>query len=133
MRRLSFNSEIPPPLELECLKALWATGSGTVKDVRDEVAKDRPLAYTTIMTILERLVKRGSAVRYKTGRSFVYSPAVERETLRKAALQDLIDCFFDGSQPALISYLQQVTVTAGEPKRATAAAAGEERIDTILL
>jgi len=66
--------DIPPPLELACLKALWSLQEGNVKDVRRIVAQSRPLAYTTIMTVLERLVRKGKLARRKVGRAFVYSP-----------------------------------------------------------
>jgi len=45
--------DVPPPLELACLKALWSLQEGSVKDVQRIVAQSRPLAYTTIMTVLE--------------------------------------------------------------------------------
>ncbi len=66
--------DVPPPLELACLKALWSLREGNVKDVRRIVAQSRPLAYTTIMTVLERLVRKGKLARRKVGRAFVYSP-----------------------------------------------------------
>ena len=49
--------DIPPPLEVECLKALWALGEGNVKDVRRAMAGNRNLAYTTVMTVLDRLAR----------------------------------------------------------------------------
>ena len=68
--------EVPPPLELLCLRALWTLGEGNVKAVRQMVAQSRPLAYTTIMTVLERLVRKGMLARRKVGRSFAYAPQV---------------------------------------------------------
>ena len=63
-----------PAAELLCLKALWSLQEGNVKEVRRVVAQSRPLAYTTIMTVLERLVRKGKLTRRKVGRAFVYSP-----------------------------------------------------------
>jgi BlaI family transcriptional regulator, penicillinase repressor len=105
MRKPGPPPEIPPPLELECLKALWNLGEGNVKDVREVLTRDRNLAYTTVMTVLDRLEKRGRVARRKQGRFFVYSPAVSRETLRQFAIEALVDDFFDGSRDALIRYL----------------------------
>jgi predicted transcriptional regulator len=98
--------EIPPPLELECLKALWGIGEGTVRDVREILVGNRNLAYTTVMTVLDRLEKRGGVSRRKHGRSFVYSPKVSQEAVRRYAVKELIDAFFGGSEEALRSYLQ---------------------------
>lgn len=98
--------DIPPPLEVECLKALWALGEGNVKDVRRAMAGSRNLAYTTVMTVLDRLARKGGVARRKVGRSFVYSPVLSRENLRRLAIRDLVDRFFDGSEEALIFYLR---------------------------
>ena len=83
--------EVPPPLELLCLRALWASGEGNVRAVRQIVAESRPLAYTTIMTVLDRLVRKGMLSRRKVGRSFVYAPQATRDAARRAALRELLD------------------------------------------
>jgi len=98
--------DIPPPLELECLKALWTMGEGNVKDVRRALSSNRNLAYTTVMTVLDRLARKGGVARRKVGRSFVYAPVLRRENLRRLAIQDLVDRFFDGSEDALMDYLR---------------------------
>ena len=98
--------EIPPPLELECLKALWGIGEGTVRDVREILVGNRTLAYTTVMTVLDRLEKRGGVSRRKLGRSFLYAPKVSQAAVRRYAVKELVDTFFGGSEEALRSYLQ---------------------------
>jgi predicted transcriptional regulator len=112
---------------LHCLNALWSLGAGGVTDVRRVVGETRPLAYTTIMTVLERLVRKGKIVRRKSGRAFVYSPATSRDELRRIAIRELLDSFFDGSEDALIRFLRPPEAPS-QP-----AAAPEERIDTVLL
>ena len=71
MRKPAPPRDIPPPLELECLKVLWKLGEASVKDVRGDLAASRTLAYTTVMTLMERLVKKGGAARRKSGRMFL--------------------------------------------------------------
>ena len=107
MRRPAAPRDIPPPLELECLKALWSLGEGSVRDVRQVLVGDKNLAYTTVMTVLDRLEKRGGVSRRKQGRSFIYVPKMSRESLRRFAVKELIDGFFDGSEEALVSYLRE--------------------------
>ena len=97
--------EIPPPLELQCLKALWELGEANVKDVRRVLTGNRNLAYTTVMTVLDRLERRGGVRRRKIGRSFVYTPTLSRESLRRLALKEFVDSFFDGSTDSLKDYL----------------------------
>ena len=103
--RTGSGRQIPPPLELLCLKALWTLGEANVKGVRQVVTRERDLAYTTIMTVLDRLVRRGGVERRKVGRSFIYTPVLSREFLRKVAVEQLIDGLFDGSHESLVSYL----------------------------
>ena len=122
-------SEIPPPLELECLKVLWSLGEGSVKDVRHALTANRNLAYTTVMTVLDRLARKGGVARRKVGRSFLYAPVLSRDGLRRLAVRDLVDSFFEGSEDALLSYLRN-----GDASPAAAAQQiAEARIDTALL
>lgn len=114
MRRLAPARDIPPPLELECLKALWDLGHGSVRDVRQVLVGNRNLAYTTVMTVLDRLEKRGGVTRQKRGRAFIYQPKLTREVLRQFAVKDLVDSFFEGSEEALLEYMRQ-----GPPRSAT--------------
>jgi len=121
MMRSGSGTEIPPPLELQCLKALWILGEANVKGVRQIVTQDRSLAYTTVMTVLDRLVRRGGVQRRKVGRSFIYTPVLSRESLRKVAVEQLVDGLFDGSQESLVSYL------AGRPDGIVANATAHSR------
>jgi predicted transcriptional regulator len=127
MRKLSSSTEIPPPLELECLRALWTLGEANVKEVREALAADRNLAYTTVMTVLERLVRRRCVARRKVGRSFVYSALLTRECVRRTAVRDLVDTFFDGSEEALRAWLE-----SDDNAVAAAAAAGHDGLDARL-
>jgi predicted transcriptional regulator len=121
--------DVPPPLELLCLKALWSLQEGNVKAVQQIVAETRPLAYTTIMTVLERLLRKGKLQRRKVGRSFVYAPVASRDEMRKVAVKELLEGFFDGSEAELLRFLGHTDTKAS----AAAAGEGEARIDTVLL
>jgi predicted transcriptional regulator len=127
---------VPPPLELLCLKALWTLEEANVSDVRREVATTRPLAYTTIMTVLERLVRKGKAARRKAGRAYVYTATASREALRHVAIRELLEGFFDGSREELQRFLSR---PEAQPMAAAAGAgtatspAGDEGIETALL
>ena len=76
-------------------------------DVRKAVSKERILAYTTVMTLLDRLEKRGCVARRKPGRSYLYRPKISRDTMREHAMKQLMDSFFDGSAEALLRYLKE--------------------------
>lgn len=138
MRRPGPLRDIPPPLELDCLRILWTLQEANVKGVRDALASRRDLAYTTVMTVLERLVRKGGVTRRKVGRSFLYAPALSRETLRRVAVKELLDCFFDGSRDDLLAYLH-VAESGAEASSVEPEAEPEpdveveERLDTALL
>jgi predicted transcriptional regulator len=64
------------PLEISVMEVLWASGESTVHDVMPKLS--RPLAYTTVMTTLDRLFKKGLLDRRKSDRAFVYVPRFSR-------------------------------------------------------
>ncbi|MFN0169902.1 MAG: BlaI/MecI/CopY family transcriptional regulator [Bryobacteraceae bacterium] len=124
--------DVPPPLEMMCLNALWTLGEANVADVRRQVSESRPLAYTTIMTLLERLARKGVVSRRKVGRAFFYTPAVNRDLLQRAALRQFVESFFDGSEAKLAGFLAQgeLAPPAAAPN---GAAPTDEPLDTSLL
>ncbi len=111
-------NDSPGPLELKCLQAIWRLGEANVKDVRDIVTKDRKLAYTTVMTTLDRLEKKGTLKRKKSGKAFVYSAAMTESELRHLAVQHLTEEYFEGSRESLLAYLRG----SSEPAAAAATA-----------
>ncbi len=107
MRRATPPRDIPPPLEMLCLKALWSLGQGNVAEVREAVAAAKPLAYTTVMTVLDRLAKKNVVTRHKVGRAFVYAPRISRDAIRQLALKEFVDCFFEGSEQRLVEFVRR--------------------------
>ena len=102
--------------------------SGTVREVAEAIAPRHSLAYTTVMTLLERLVKRGQLTREKAGRSFVYTPAQDPARLREIAVTELAQDYFGGSREALRDWLEHGPAAAAAP-----VASASETIDTALL
>ncbi|HXR16129.1 MAG TPA: BlaI/MecI/CopY family transcriptional regulator [Terriglobales bacterium] len=76
------------PLEQQLLSALWLRGSSTVREMLD--AGDIKLAYTTVMTTLDRLYKKQLLNRAPEGRAFRYSPKYTQEELERAAVGETI-------------------------------------------
>ena len=116
--------ELPPPLEMACLNALWELGEGNVEEVRVCVSRHRPLAYTTVLTLLDRLSRRNAVSRRKEGRGFRYQPSIERDKLRRLALGQLLDHHFDGSTANLRVFLETEALAA--PLTGTTLIAGAE-------
>jgi predicted transcriptional regulator len=99
-----------------CLKALWSLGEGNVRDVRESVAGSKVLAYTTVMTLLERLAKKSVVSRRKVGRAYVYAPAMSRDAMRRLALKEFVDCYFDGSEQRLAEFLRRQETFSPAPE-----------------
>ena len=69
--------------------------------------QNRPLAYTTVLTLLDRLARRGAVSRRKEGRGFRYQPTVARDKLRRMALRHFLEYHFEGSEAKLRIFLEQ--------------------------
>jgi predicted transcriptional regulator len=93
------------PLELDCLSVLWPIGEGTVRDIREALRASRPRAYTTIMTIMDRMAQKGIVSRRKSGRAWIYSPNFTAGEARERAVERLVEHFFAGSSDALRAQL----------------------------
>jgi BlaI family penicillinase repressor len=116
MSRMGRERELPPPLEMACLNALWQLGEGNVEDVRKMVSQDRPLAYTTVLTLLDRLARRGVVSRRRAGRGFRYQATAERVRIRQIALRQFLELHFEGSPASLTAFLEAHTALPEVPK-----------------
>jgi predicted transcriptional regulator len=105
LRLLSASSVRLGPLEQQVIAALWLRGSATVRELIDEGSIR--LAYTTVMTTLDRLYKKQLLDRIPEGRAFRYSPRYSREELERAAAGETIHQLLgSGATPSLpLSYL----------------------------
>src|SRR3954462_7493624 len=87
-------------LENTVMELLWRSGESNVHDV---VAKlDRPLAYTTVMTTLDRLYKKGLLARRKVERAFLYAPRLTRPEWERKRAGDFLSAFLSGPKPDLL-------------------------------
>ena len=91
------------PLELEIMNVLWDQGPSTVSEVQPQLAGD--LAYTTVMTMLNVLLRKKKVKRTQEGRAFRYRPAVSRQRATGSAVEDLVTRMFGGSAEALLMTL----------------------------
>jgi BlaI family penicillinase repressor len=113
MRRIfqpfrSSSSRQLGPLEQRVLEALWARRNATVRELVESVCQS--LAYTTVMTTLDRLFKKGLLTRSEEGRAFRYTPRFSREELHREAaghaLRQLLDASPASSLP--LSFLVEI-------------------------
>ncbi len=99
------------PLEQEVLELVWQRGTASVRDIH--LAIGARLAYTTLMTTLDRLFKKGLLARHKDGRAFCYSPQATPEELARGltrrALDGLLGRSLNGVEPLLACIVDAVT------------------------
>ena len=93
------------PLELAIMKAVWDRSPITVRDVQMAIRPDRHLAYTTVMTIMDRLFHKGFLNRRLETRTHFYEPAISYADVRDDALNTLLENFFGGSPQKLRGFL----------------------------
>ncbi len=87
------------PVEFALLRILWKKSPATSGEVLDEYNRRsarKPLAYTTVMTLLTRLVEKGVVRVDRERQPFRFSPRIGRETLLKQRVREFVDVFFDG-------------------------------------
>jgi predicted transcriptional regulator len=91
------NSQRLGPLEQRALDALWARGSATVRELMQGERNCSDLAYTTVMTTLDRLYKKNLLSRTEEGRAFRYAPRLSREELDREAAGQAFRQMLDSS------------------------------------
>nr|MBN2278414.1 BlaI/MecI/CopY family transcriptional regulator [candidate division Zixibacteria bacterium] len=77
-------------LEAELMEIIWANDPMTVKRVLYFINKNHKYAYTTVMTVMARLVEKGLLSRQKEGHSFVYSPLFTKKEFLQAAIRGIM-------------------------------------------
>jgi BlaI family transcriptional regulator, penicillinase repressor len=97
------KSEGLTPLETEIMNVLWEISPATVQTVQQRLRRE--LAYTTVQTMLNVLVRKKKARRTLKDRAYYYRPAVKRDQVAGSALKDLIDRLFGGSAESLVMSL----------------------------
>ena len=100
-------------LQLSLLRALWDQGEGTVQSIRLALEGERPLAATTVATLLKRLEKRGLVSHRTEGRSFVYRAEKSAEEIERTLVTGLVDDLYGGKAEALFARLLSSDLVPG--------------------
>ncbi len=99
-------SEHPTELELSILKILWQAAPKTVDQVRESLAKNgRDLSHSSVITIMNIMVRKRYLKRKKNGRALEFTPLVEEDRVGRSMLKDLIHRVYDGSAQSLVLHL----------------------------
>jgi BlaI family transcriptional regulator, penicillinase repressor len=93
------------PQELAIMKVVWRLEDVTVRDVHGALQAKRPVAYTTVMTMMRILEDKGYLKKTIGERAHVYRPAKPRHQVVGAMVKDFVDRVFDGASDALLVHL----------------------------
>lgn len=95
-------------LETEIMLVLWDQGESTVAAVREKLAVSRPLAHTTIITVLDRMCEKGVIRQVnRSARAKIYRSVLERDTVADRLLSSVRQRFFEGSSASMFAHLLQ--------------------------
>lgn len=104
----------PTGFELEILKVLWRRGPSSVSEVREALAGTRDPAYTSVMTILNIMVRKGYLARRRNGRAFLYRAKISEGGAIGRIVRDLVERAFGGSHRAAMVHLLEAGDLEGE-------------------
>ena len=101
--------------ELEIMKIVWQRGAATVRDVYEELLKNRKIAYTTVMTMMGILEQKGRLSKTQRERAYVYTPTEPQGEVVGSMVHDFLKRVFDGSaKPLLVHLLERKDISQKE-------------------
>ena len=95
-------SETLTEAELRIMQVIWQKGPGTVQQILDALIEPPLLAYTTVLTTIRILERKGYVQHSKDGRAHVYRPLVERDEASRSEIRHLAGRFFRNSHEDLV-------------------------------
>lgn len=122
-------SSLLGPLESEVMNVIWTKGDVTVRDVLKVLSERRPIAYTTVMTVMNNLKTKGLLDRISSGKAFIYraalTPEAFLETASREAVSGLLTQFGDLAIARFVEaladvrpeYIEQLHKLAARKKR----------------
>ncbi len=103
------------PQELELMKIVWQKGQATVRDVYETLLEHRKIAYTTVMTMMRVLEKKGYVKTRRVNRAYVYRPTRPERQVLRSMVREFVDRVFNGSaQPLLVHLVEDRRLSPGE-------------------
>ena len=87
---------------LEIMHVVWEIDGGTVRQVHEILNQQRPLAYTTVMTMMNILEEKGHLMRRKEGRAYHYQPVRPKSQVISGMVDDFVGRVFEGSAAPLV-------------------------------
>ncbi len=103
--------------ELEILHHVWELGEATVADVQERIMQERKVAYTTVMTIMRNLNKKGYLDFEKKGVTYHYKPAKSADAVKQNLVSTFVNKVFKGNAGALVQNLVEAEEISSEERK----------------
>ena len=101
-------SRVPPRLgrvQLQMMEVLWRHGRATARQITEELSQAKPIAHSTVQTLLRKLEAKGAVTHDVEDRTFLFRPLYAREEITASATRDLLTRVFHGSVYGLVAHL----------------------------
>jgi predicted transcriptional regulator len=96
-------------LEAEIMECMWDLGAASVRDVHECLAARRDIAYTTVMTVMSRLVEKDLLARRQEGRAYIYNPTKSRDAFCTGVVKNVMAGLFGAlDQPVLAHFVESL-------------------------
>ena len=95
----------PTPSELEILQILWTRGPSTVREIHDELGKEKEVGYTSALKLLQIMTAKGLVTRTEEQRAHVYTTMQPAETTKQQFAADVLHRVFRGSASQLMQHV----------------------------
>jgi len=99
------------------MKVVWRRDEATVRDVYEALRETRPVAYTTVMTMMRILQEKGYLTKVAEEKAHVYRPARPRQEVLGGMVREFLDRVFDGASDALLVHLARDNKLTARQKR----------------
>jgi predicted transcriptional regulator len=99
------SKPVPTDLELELLKTIWQRGEATVREVFQDLLENRKIAYTTVLTMMGVLERKGHLTKRSGERAYIYTPTAPQEEVVKNMVDEFVERVFNGSVQTLAVHL----------------------------
>jgi BlaI family penicillinase repressor len=103
-------AKAPPKLgkvQLQIMQILWARGQATAREITEELCRTKPIAHSTVQTLLRKLEAKEAITHEVEDRTFVFRPLYEQNEVTTSAARDLLARVFHGSVYGLVAHLLQ--------------------------
>jgi BlaI family penicillinase repressor len=92
-------------VQLQIMQHLWREGRATARQITEALSQEKPIAHSTIQTLLRKLEAKGAITHEREERTFIFRPLYQQSEVTETATRDLLTRLFDGSISGLVAHL----------------------------